>query len=238
MKKDICQKFLDFKLRHSLSNEVIVKMVTEYANSELDMARTHYSEKYKISNYTFYKSRDYAVIFCLVDNEICKRLKNKSATNCRLNNDKNSSRASTAHYTDLLAERQNFLDSFTINEIKDIAIKYVSGISIEKIAIAYETGDFAIKYLLKKGITSLVLDANIVKAINSIVGDSLSDILKIRERNKSLLLNCINNHIVFLKSQIDCYDLYFRNFANKPDLEDLKKQLSNVIEYQKEVLQL
>ena len=238
MKKDMCKRFVDFKARHSLSNVLIVEIVKEYANSDLDFARTYYSEKYNISNHTFYTLRDYAIIFCLVDTDTCKKLQKKSTANYSRNNASNSAKASIAHYNSLLEKRQRFLNSFSSNEIKDIALKYVEGVDVEKIAIAYDTGAFAIKYLLKKGIVSLILDANIVNSIRLIVGEDLDKILQERESNKQLLLNCLQKQIAFLKSQITCYDLYYREVQNKPTLSSLQKNLLAVIHFHKETLQL
>lgn len=238
MAKNIYDKFSDFKIRHNLSNELICKITTEYANSKIDFARTHFTDKYKITEHVFYKARDYAVIFCLVDVETCNRLKNKAATNYSKNNDKNSAVASFAHFESLLVQRQDFLDSFSINEIKSIADKYVEGVSVERIAKAYETGPFAIKYLLKKGIVQLIVDSNTVKQIQIIVGNGLNKILQLREVNKKHLLNCIQYEISFLDSQIKCYDLYFRNSKDKPNLENLKEKRLNAIKMYNETLQL
>ena len=101
MERSIIDKVANFKERNSLSNSVIVKMVTEYANSEPDLACTYLSEKYKISKSTFYKARDYAIICCLVDNHICKRVKNKSVNNYKSNNSKKSGRKSLTHFEEL-----------------------------------------------------------------------------------------------------------------------------------------
>lgn len=238
MAKSIYDKFSDFKIRHNLSNEVICKIITEYANSKIDFARTYFTDKYKISEHVFYQARDYAVIFCLVDNETCSMLKNKSATNYSKNNDKNSAVASLAHFETLLVQRQSFLDSFSINEMQDIANKYVEGVSTENIAKAYETGPFAIKYLLRKGIVMLIFDSSTVKQISIIVGNGLNRILQMREVNKEHLLSCIQSEISFLNSQIKCYDLYFRNSKDKPELENLKAKLSNAIKMYDETLHL
>lgn len=238
MAKSIYDKFSDFKIRHNLSNELICKIITEYANSKIDFARTYFTDKYKITEHVFYKARDYAVIFCLVDNEICSRLKNKSATNYSKNNDKNSAVASLAHFETLLVQRQGFLDSFSINEMQDIANKYVEGISTENIAKAYETGPFAIKYLLKKGIVMLIFDSSTVEQISIIVGNGLNKMLQIRKVNKEHLLNCIQAEISFLNSQIKCYDLYFRNCSNPPTLKSLREKLSIATKMYNETLQL
>lgn len=236
--KSIYDKFLDFKKRNRLSNSLITKITKEYANSDLEFARSHFSEKYKISEYVFYKARDYAVIFCLVNNEICKKLRTKSATNYSRNNDKNSAVGSLAHFDYLLVERQDFLNGFSNKEILDIAHKYVEGTSVKDIAIAYDTGEFAIKKLLEKGIVELIFDSNIVGKISNIVGQGLDKTLQKRKENKKALLLCIKHEISFLTAQITCYHLYFRNCETKPDLESLNQKLKNAIKMYNETLRL
>lgn len=238
MEKSIIDKFKNFKKRNSLSNSIIVKMVTEYANSEPDLACTHFSEKYEISKSTFYRARDYAIICCLVDNHIYKKVKNKSVNNCKRNNPKKSGRKSLMYFEELYTERQEFLKSFSDNEIKDIAYKYAEGVPPEIIAIGYDTGEFAIKWLLKKGIALLIVDAKTTETISKMLGSKLNEILQIRERNKNYLLACNEKEIDFLKMQIDCYDLYIRIIKESANLEDLEKNLSDAIKRREEILRL
>lgn len=238
MKKSILDKFADFKNRHDFSNSQIVQMVTEYANSDLEFARTFFKEKYNISEHVFYKARDYAVIFCLVGSSTCNKLRIKSAQNYSRNNDSNSARGSLAHFDELIKERQNFLNSFSANDIRHIANKYVESVSVQDIAIAYDTGEFAIKRLLKKGIEKLILDAEVVKQLYAKLGASLDELLKKREANKKALLDCIEAEMKFLKMQIDIYDLYFMDSQDKPSLQDLNSKLSNAQKKYKEALQL
>ena len=238
MEKSIIDKFEDFKARNSLSNSIIVKMVTEYANSGPDLACTHFSEKYEISKNVFYKARDYAIICCLVDNHICKRVKNKSINNCERNNPKKSGRKSLMYFEGLYTKRQDFLKSFSDNEIKDIAYKYAEGVSPSIIAIGYDTGEFAIKWLLKKGIALLIVDAKTTEIISKMLGNKLNEILQIRERNKNYLLACNEKEIEFLKMQLDCYNLYLRIIEESPKLEDLQKNLSDEIKRREKILRL
>lgn len=236
--KNIYEKFATFKIRHNLSNEHIAQIAIEYANSDLELARTHFSEKYGISEYVFYKARDYAIIFCLVDNNTYQKIRAKSSTNYRSNNAKNSAASSIAHFDELLAQRNQFLNDFTQKEIIEIGRKYVDGVTLKNIAMVYETGEFAIKKLLNKGIISLIFDSYIVDQIKLIVGESLNTALKKREANKKALINCLEHQILFLKSQISCYNLYFRNIEIKPDLKCLETELENVIKMYNETLKL
>lgn len=237
--KNIYEKFTDFKIRHNLSNEKIAQIATEYANSDFELARSHFSEKYKISEYTFYKARDFAIIFCLVDKETYMRIRQKSSSNYRNNNTKNNSAvASIAHFDELILKQHEFLNGFSKSEILDIANKYVEGLSLKKIAAAYDTGEYAIKRLLRKGIVDFTFDSSLVKQISTIVGPSLNKILQDREAIKKDLLNCLRHKIAFLKLQIKNYDVYSKNFEINHDLESLKSQLQYEIKMYNEALQL
>jgi len=238
MKKSIYKKFLDFKTRHNLSNETITQIATEYADSNLELARSHFSDKYNISEHTFYKARDYAIIFCLVDDVTYKKIREKSSTNYRSNNEKNSAVSSIAHFDELLVMRQEYFNGFSNNEILDIGYKYVTGVKIKYIAVAYDTGEYAIKKLLKKGIVELIFDSYYADQINVFARGSLDKLMKQREANKKNLLDCIQNQIVFLKSQIKYYNLYFRNSQNKPDLKSINEELQNAIKMYNETLRL
>ena len=236
--KSIYETFLDFKVRHKLSNERISQIATEYANSSAEFARSYFSRKYDISGYVFYKVRDYAIIFCLVDTGTFKKIREKSSTNYKNNNDRNSAANSIAHFEELIVKRQDFLDGFSKDEILDISCKYVEGLSAKSIALCYDTGEYAIKKLLKKGIVQLIFDSTTVSQIAAIVGNSLNRTLEKREANKKALLDCLQHQISFLKSQLMCYDLYFRNSRNKPDMESIEEELLNAIEMYKETLRL
>lgn len=238
MKKDICKKFVDFKARYSLSNDAIAQVVTEYANSDTNFACSFYSSKYDIPKDAFYKARDYAIIIGLVDDKVWEKLKKKSSINSSRNNYQSSSRKTLAHYSQLLYERKQFLDSFSVEEIKDIGYKYLEGVGIKRIAIAYDCGEYAIKCLLRKGITSLIFDANTVKSINVFVGDELNQIMERREKNKEALLDCLQKQIAFLQSQIRCYDLYFVYSSNKPELSYLQDKYAKIIRFYEKVLLL
>ena len=237
MKKSIYEKFKDFKNRYGLTNAKIAEIANEYADTCLDLARTHFTEKYEISEYVFYKARDYAIVFCLVDNKTYKKIKEKSSTNYRNSNDKNSAAASIAHFDELLSQRNEFLNDFSEKEILDIGQKYIDGVSKKNIALAYGTGEYGISNLLKKGIVNLIFDSNTVKQIHIIVGHSLDNILQQRESNKKVLLKCIENKITFLKSQIACYNLYSTVFKAE-SLESLQQDLSDAINMYNKALQL
>lgn len=236
--KNIYQKFDSFKNRNRLSNEMIAKIATEYANSPLEHAKTYFSEKDGISESVFYKARDYAIVFCLVDHNMYERIRKKSSTNYKSNNTKNSAVASMAHFDELIVQRQEILNGFSKNEILDIGYKYVEGITIRKIAISYNIGEYAIEYLIRKGIVHLIFDFDIVKQISATTLN-LKGSLQKRQENKKILLDCIQKEISFLDSQIKCYNLYFRNEVEEvPSLLSLKKRREDRIKMYNETLQL
>lgn len=237
-KKSIYKKFEDFKSRYNLSNEDIIQLATEYANSSLELSRTHFTNKYSLTKHVFYKARDYAIICCLIDGSLYEKIREKSTTNFKNNNDKNSAVPSIAHFEDLLVQQTQFLNEFSENEILDIGNKYADGLTVKNIAMAYETGEFAIKKLLRKGIVDLIYDANLVNQIKRIVGISLDPILSNRKANKDALLNCYRHQISFLRLQISHYDLYFRHSVNKPTLESLNNELQNTIKQYNEASKL
>jgi len=230
MKKSIEKKFLDFKNRNSLSNEIITKMITEYANSSLEFARSYFANEYGISHHVFYKARDYAVILGFVDNEICKKLCIKTATNCKNNNTQSSNRASLSHFNELMNERQRFLSRFSEKDIQDIGYKYISGVSVKKIAIAYDIGEYTIRCLLRKGVVELIYDGDIVKILVSMLGSKMDAILEKREKNKQILLECLALEIKCLKQRLKCNAAYNRISHKTMSNDDVSKQLSSVME--------
>lgn len=237
MKKSIIKKFADFKKRHLLSNEIIRKMITEYANSEYDLAQTHFSKKYDISKSTFYKARDFAIICCLVDKTTCKKIKKKTLANYKANNPKNTSNRSNSNFTCLYDERENFLKTFSDDEIRDIAFKYAEGLSIKNIASAYDIGEFGIKLLLRKGIVSLIVDGDITKSIKYRVGNDLDKILNQREQNKQIILSYIEKEIECLNFQITYHDFYYKIIRETPiPIEILQAKLKDALKRKQQVL--
>lgn len=236
MKKSIIQKFADFKKRNSLSNDIITKMITEYANSELDLARTYFSKKYNISKSVFYKARDYAVICCIVGKNTCKKIKKKTVANYTRHNPKSTSNGALAHFSVLCVKRQEFLNTFSDSEIRDIAYKYAEGMSVKNIAFTYDIGEFGVKLLLRKGIISLIVNKETTDSIHHRVGSKLDKILQSREKNKQIILDCIKKEIECLNFKIENYQLYYRNVEEKPSKEMLQKELKDALKRKEEVL--
>lgn len=238
MGKSINQSFSRFKIRHNLTTEDIIKIATEYANSSLEYARTYFTSKYNLTRYAFYKIRDYAIICCLVDYNLYKKIRKKSTANYKSNNDKNSETLSKAHFDELLVQQNEFLNEFSENEILDIGHKYAEGMNVRNIAQLYEISELAVKRLLKKGIAHIIYDAELVNQIKKIVGPSLAPILEKREVNKNILLNCHQHRIAYLEMQISYYDMFFRFESEKPSLETLENNLKIARKKYKEALKL
>lgn len=225
MAKSVMQKFVDFKKRNSLSNAVIIKMAKEYANSDDECSMSYFADKYNISKSAFHKARDYAIICCLLDEVTYEKIKKKSSGNYRRNNPKNKADGSIKHFDYLKEQRKAFLETFTEKEIKDIACKYISGLAIDKIAVAYDTGEYAIKLLLYKGIVNLVIDKETVEEISKKLGTKITEMLTKRSENKKKLLACIENEITVINFQIKNYNLYYSGIKNKPTLKTLQDKL-------------
>lgn len=236
MNKSFVEKFADFKIRHSLSNADIEKMIIEYADSELDLASSYFSEKYNISKGVFYKARDFAVVCCLINEDTCKKLKRKTIENYKRNNPKGTTNGPVVHFSELRVQRQEFLNTFSDNEIKDIAYKYEEGVSLKNIALAYDIGEYGIKLLLRKGIIMLIVDKKTTEAISVKLGSKMDNILQKRERNKQKILECLEKEIEVLNLKIENYDLYFRNSKEKPKKESLYKEVAELTRKKQEVL--
>lgn len=235
MAKSVMQKFIDFKKRNSLSNVVIIKMAKEYANSDAECSMAYFADRYNISKSAFHKARDYAIICCLLDETTYDKIKKKSSGNYKANNPKKKAAGSIKHFDYLKSQRKAFLETFTEQEIKDIASKYVNGLSIEKIAVAYDTGEYAIKLLLYRGIVNLVLDKETVEVISKKLGDKLTEMLAKRNENKKKLLACIENEITVINFQIKNYSLYYSGIKNKPTSKTLQDRII-MLEKRREII--
>lgn len=183
MKKPIYLKFIHFKRRHNLSTSNIQAMMTEYANSGPDTSHSYFMSKYSISEHVFYRCRDFAIICMLVDGKTQKRIIEKSAFNFKEHNPKQHSTKSISHSDMLLLQRTEFFNSFSREEIEDICHKYAEGLELSKIALSYDTGVFAIKNLLRKGILLSYVDQGTFEAISlrlQLMGHSIDEIYTAR----------------------------------------------------------
>ena len=239
--KSIHERFHSFLIRNGLTVLHVQKIVTEYANSDLELARSHFTEKYAISEHVFYKCRDFAVICCLVDNNTCKRLLKKTCENSRSHNEKNSARASKAHFSELVMKRKEYVLSYSDADIRDIARKYAGGMSAEQIALAYETGKYGINQLLIRGITELIVDKNTLNTIINIMPPNSSffnTLLEARQETKKNLLSVQFQDTNILKFKIEHYSIYFTGEENKPSISQLEEELKVAQERYEKTLEL
>lgn len=161
-KKSILDRFLEFKWRHNLTTDTLQKMFQEYANSGPGKARTYFTNKYRISEHVFYRARDFVVICMLVDSKTTKRIFAKAAFT---SGEHGGSRRSLKHSYELKLQRAEFFNSFSRKDIEDILYKYAEGVSLKSIAVSYDTGISAIKFLLTKGINEKYYTQEIYNAI-------------------------------------------------------------------------
>lgn len=238
MKKSIHARFTDFKVKYALSNEKITKMIKEYANSDAEFACSHFCDKYHMKKYVFYKARDFAIVFCLIDNKTFKKLHEKASKNYAAHNPNNTATTSKENFEKLYSERKLFLDSFSDDQIRDIAFKYSKGIPKAEIAKEYDTGTYAIQWLLKKGISYLIVDAKTTEVIQNMIGESLNGILEVRKFHKQKLIECIDSEIKSLELKIACYDFFFKGEIETPSIRELHKELANANKKRIEILRL
>lgn len=177
-KKSILDRFLEFKGRHNLTTATLQKMFQEYANSGPDKARTYFTHKYGISEHVFYRARDFVVICMLLDAKTTNRIFAKAAFT---SGEHGSAKRSQKHSQNLKLQREEFFSTFTQADIEDILHKYAEGLALEKIAVTYDTGTWAIKVLLKKGLLLGYADQNTYALIDqrvTLLGRSISEIYK------------------------------------------------------------
>lgn len=148
MKKSEYQKFQDFKKRHNLSDQQIVRIISDYANTADEYAASFFAAKYNISNHVFYKIRDYTIIFMLVDATVCLRIRNKLFRNQSGKNKSGNYTAANHHYQLLIKKRKEYLKSFSNEEIVLIAIEYANDEALYDIAKKHNISTYAVRKLL------------------------------------------------------------------------------------------
>lgn len=235
VKKTDLQKFESFKKRHRLSTQEIVKIVLEYANSDTDLARTFFTEKYDISVHTFYSLRDYSIITGLVTMQTYYKLKKKAAYNYSIHNEKNSALKSEQKFKELLKRRNQYIDSnFSTSDIEDIGLQYSQGISRQIIGEKYQICTEVVSQLLFKGLYDLIYSPEIILAIKARIissgkDDSLVD-FTIKPKLVILIEN-IKSEISLISFQLENYDFYFRGDEDLaiPSKEFLNARLSYLL---------
>lgn len=246
MNKSIREQFIDFRGRNNLSLSNIREIVEDYANSNFEFARSHFCEKYEISEYVFYKCRDFAVVFGLVSDKTCRCLQIKASHNSSAHNTSESCRRSLQHFDKLFQQRKEVLNSFTKEEKLTIGKEYSTGISIANIAKFHGIGIFLVKKLLEKGIVDSSIDDETLKDILKYLSTNkknkkyLDNLLLNRKkyRLKKPILQFSNTLQQALPFLIQNYDIYFVNAKEPPSTDELKVLLEIVKEQYVEVSQL
>ena len=222
----------NFKKRFHISYEDMMKIMLEYANSGEEKACSYFTNKYRLTNYAFYKIRDFSIICNMVDYNTCLQIRDKASQNKH-----EGSHSSLKHFDELMKKREAFLEeSFSKNEIRDIAYKYADGNSVDTISNVYEVCSGAIKKLLAIGITESIIPSEVVESIRIRLqkeGKNLevfSRLEKARENKKQEILAPLKEEKMVLEYQILSYKDYFFEDENIPDFEFLENRLNEVKE--------
>lgn len=148
MKKSELQKFQDFKRKYKFTDKQIANILADYANTEDEYSASFFAAKNHISEYLFYKMRDFCIIFMLVDASTCKKIRDKTFRNQSGKNVSGNYTAANRHYKNLIQKRNEYLNSFSVEEITLIAIEYSNGEALYDIAKKYNLSTYTVQKLL------------------------------------------------------------------------------------------
>ena len=224
------ERFNSFKKKHRLAYEDVKKIATEYAESEGERACSYFTKKYDLTNHVFYKIRDFAIVCCLIDERTCYLIKDKASSNKQ-----ESGSSSLRHFESLMERRKTFLnESFSKEEITDIAYKYADGNSLDSIANVYEICPGAVKKLLAIGTMRNIIPTELINSIEKrLVSygkklESFEDFKKIRKNNQKKILEPLKQEKMVLEYQISSYEDYFFEDENVPSIDFLKNRFEEV----------
>lgn len=161
------KSFKSFKSRHKLTDKQIALIMTEYANTVDEQSASFFANKYAISEYEFYRIKDYTIVFMLVDANICIRLRDKSFRNQGSNNPTGNYSSSYQHYKNLINLRKCYLKSFSNEEIIQIADQYVQGLAIYDIAKKHQITMHTVRRLLAIALTTHLVNETAYLQIKS-----------------------------------------------------------------------
>lgn len=165
MKKNERQKFQDFKLRHSLTDTYIAKILREYATSEDEFSCSYFCEKYNLTPHVFYKMRDYAIIFMLVSPVTRKKIREKAICNQICKNPTGSYNSSYTYYNKLLITRKNYLKTFSITDFVQAATMYANNIRITEIAQKFDVSLEIARTLIALALINRLIDEKTYRLI-------------------------------------------------------------------------
>ncbi len=232
--KTDAQRLESFMKKHRLAYEDIRKIATEYANSPEDKARTHFTEKYKITDHVFYKVLEFAIVCNIVDDDTRLLIRNKSVSNYKLHNEKEKSKKAVDHYADLTRRRKVHFDLIPQQDILDISYKYADGVKLSVISNAYGYSEETIKRLIAKGIIQVITPSSVVLSIRNRVkneGRSLESFERLEDKRRHvriMALKPFENEIKMIQFHLDHYEEYFSGDECAPTKEFLEKRLEVV----------
>lgn len=156
---------------NSFSRQEIKEIAEEYARN--DVSRSHFCEKYFISETTFYNMLDKAIIEHFVSFDIALRMKKRAIENRRkrLNDNSKGVKSTENHYHELFEKRKYFL--FSKKRRIRILIDFANRDLKESKAAFCEANTFDLELLEKVLIKSIVYDELPKKVYSKILNNSL-----------------------------------------------------------------
>lgn len=155
----------------SFSRQEIKDIAEEYARN--DVSRSHFSEKYFISETTFYNMLDKAIIEHIVSFDMALRMKKRAISNKkkRLNTTSKGVKSTENHYLMLFEKRKQFL--FTKKERIKILTEFANRDLKESKLAFCKAKLFDLELLEKLLIKSIVYDELPKKVYSKILDNSL-----------------------------------------------------------------
>lgn len=159
------------------------KIAEEYASLEDEFARTYFTEKYNISINCFYHILEEAVILNMISDNTIFKMEEKAVRNQKCSYAK-AMISSRKHYDKLWKKRKEYLDSFTEEDIKNIATKfaYYTDISKKSFAIIEGISQRTLEIILQRAILEVIINDEIFFKIRE---RSLCNASNEEEREKS-----------------------------------------------------
>lgn len=152
------ESFKAFKKRHKITEQQMINIMTEYANTVDEQGASFFASKYGFSEYIFYQIKDYTFVFMLVDASICVRIRDKSFRNQGAKNASGNCSSAVHHYNNLLALRKEYLKSFSNEDIVEIATEYANSIALYDIAKKHKISTHTVRRLLALALANRLVD--------------------------------------------------------------------------------
>lgn len=160
------ESFKSFKNRHKLTNIQIAVIMTEYANAVDERGASFFADKYGLTEYEFYRIKDYTIVFMLVDSSTCLRIREKSYRNQSSKNPSGNFTSSSNHYKKLIALRREYLKTFSKNEIIRIAEEYAKNVPLYDISKKHQISVHTVQRLLAIALANHFVNPDVYQQIN------------------------------------------------------------------------